>query len=149
MEERLKTKPVSINVQVGCIIIVVQGKKGTAKEETYDCEFLEPLALPPDLPPPVIVNVVCWGERVENEYGWVMRTGSARTRHVDGLDGWLWVGSWVVVVRIERWRRKKLEVGRGVRSYVVFACERNHETESARAGSDLALSPNRLCCGRQ
>lgn len=44
--------------------------------ETYDCAFLEPLALPPDLPPPVIViefgiemckNVVCWAvENVED-----------------------------------------------------------------------------------
>lgn len=25
------------------------------KEQTYDCAFLEPLALPPDLPPPVIL----------------------------------------------------------------------------------------------
>jgi hypothetical protein len=26
-----------------------------AKDNTYDCVFLEPLALPPDLPPPVIL----------------------------------------------------------------------------------------------
>lgn len=29
--------------------------RGSLKTETYDCAFLEPLALPPDLPPPVIL----------------------------------------------------------------------------------------------
>lgn len=34
---------------------------GGEEIKTYDCAFLEPEALPPDLPPPVILKGVVWG----------------------------------------------------------------------------------------
>lgn len=38
------------------------GRRGNlGKWETHDCAFLEPEALPPDLPPPVILKVGCFG----------------------------------------------------------------------------------------
>lgn len=47
-------------------------KKQWGRESTHDCALLEPLALPPDLPPPVILisvdgKVLCGCREVCNE----------------------------------------------------------------------------------